>query len=398
MISFGPLTGNNYGPIGGPGSQITVFDTGQSGAPILSVSLTAAASVVGYTGSAWGVEVHWYDASDVELFPTTDTGTLHYNTDPTASLSGGAPTGTTRATVVTNSALNVPDTGSITVNGSLVQGGVCQYGTEKQPGAGIFVAVTSALVDAAIVALGGGILAATAFDTMIGLPVLLDNTCDVPPTVPTFDASDFIPGTQIWSPGSLAKRWQALAAGIWMLYCRCKLAPIGSPAPTQPTQPKFPPTSLPALGTPSLPIVCDPTELCTTLNLVVRELASLNSQVALGRADIQLIQRQAVPFAYVPGTLHTGLSGAGTITLSSPLGLIVQSTALPGYLSSDMAPVASYFKIGEISLGTVDGWTARRIVTHNPHLYVDVDADMTRLGYLFEAGVTANVQELVREP
>jgi hypothetical protein len=78
--------------------------------------------------------------------------------------------------------------------------------------------------------------------------------------------------------------------------------------------------------------------------------------------------------------------------------LAVDSTAKPAYLSSDMAPVASWFKLGEISWGTADGWTARRVVTHDPHLFLEIGADVTTCAYLFEPGVTANIRELIREP
>jgi len=130
----------------------------------------------------------------------------------------------------------------------------------------------------------------------------------------------------------------------------------------------------------------------------MRQMTAIAQELAYARRDVQLIQRQHVPFAYVAGTLHTGLSGAGTITVSTILGLSIQTTTMPPYLSSDMAPVQSWFKLGEVSWGTPDGWMARRIVTHNPHLYLDIDGDITEVGYLFEPGVVANILELVREP
>ncbi len=113
--------------------------------------------------------------------------------------------------------------------------------------------------------------------------------------------------------------------------------------------------------------------------------------------DVRLIQRQKVPFAYVPGTAHTGLTGAGTIAVQGLLGLSVVITAQPGYFSSDMAPVASTFKFGSLSWGTTDGYELRHVVTHNPHLFTGIDGDIAAIGYLFEPGVTATILELLRE-
>jgi hypothetical protein len=143
---------------------------------------------------------------------------------------------------------------------------------------------------------------------------------------------------------------------------------------------------------------CDPSNLCANveqLTLAVTALTQGQRQIA---NLVQLIQRQHVPFGSIPGMSHTGLTGSGTLSVQGILGLSVTPTVIPGYLSATMAPVNSYYRLGEISLGTAAGWERRMIVTHNPHLFTGIDGDITLVGYLFEPGVTATIQELVREP
>lgn len=275
----------------------------------------------------------------------------------------------------------------------------CAYGTGANPDAQVYTTITATLVDAAVLALGGGVLLVTALDTLIGAPLLLGDLCSSPPpATPVFTDADFIAGTQIWAPGSFDKRMQAFKAGIWHFYCRCTPSPGGgSPDPVDYPLPT--PVSGPASGTaPPITVNCDDTAICTLLNQIVRQLTALQLQVTSERSDVQLIQRQKVPFAYVPGTLHTGLTGSGTLAVQGILGLSIDSTSIPSYLSSDMAPVQSWFKLGEVSWGTSDGWQARRVVTHNPHLFLDIDGDVTGVAYDFEPGVVANILELLREP
>jgi hypothetical protein len=130
----------------------------------------------------------------------------------------------------------------------------------------------------------------------------------------------------------------------------------------------------------------------------MRQLSGMSSQIAQLRSDVTLIQRQAVPFAYVPGTLHSGLSDQGTFTCFGILGLSIDITSAPAYLGSDMETPPSSYKFGDISLGTSDGWQRKHWLTHDPQLILDIGADITIVGYTFVQGVTANILELVREP
>lgn len=114
---------------------------------------------------------------------------------------------------------------------------------------------------------------------------------------------------------------------------------------------------------------------------------------------VTLIQRQAVPFAYVPGTVHSGLSGSGQFDVSGILGLGVDLTTTPAYFGSRAGDPLTLWTDSWLNLGTADGWLSRERVTSDPFLILPRDAAaLTLVGYTFAPGVEATITELVREP
>lgn len=113
---------------------------------------------------------------------------------------------------------------------------------------------------------------------------------------------------------------------------------------------------------------------------------------------VTLIQRQAVPFAYVPGTRHTGLVGSGQLAVSGLIGLSVIVTTLPPWLGNIAGDPPELFDVGFVTLGTGDGWTKSVRLEHSPHLIFPITAAVTEVGYTLSPGVVVDVLELVREP
>jgi hypothetical protein len=275
----------------------------------------------------------------------------------------------------------------------------CLYGQEPNPDAGLVIILTGAVVDAAILLLGGGILAATALDTIIGLPLLVDTTCAVPPPpLPTLGPGDFIPGTNIYGPGAIGKLIQTITAAVWSIYCRCTPAPpgLGDPIPFDP--PHYPGGDLPTIHGDYPTIVCDNTNICAYLNSLARQINGLSIQLAYARQDIQLIQRQGVPFGYVAGALFSGLTGAGVLTVADILALRVDFTTIPTEPGAPIGSPDTYFGLGWLTLGTAEGWKNSIRLHHDPQLVEPIDGDITRVGYNFGLGVVADVQTFVREP
>jgi hypothetical protein len=112
---------------------------------------------------------------------------------------------------------------------------------------------------------------------------------------------------------------------------------------------------------------------------------------------VTLIQRQKVPFAYVPGTVHAGLTGSGVITVSGILGLLATLT-LPAWIGSVGNNPPHLFQAGFLTPGNSDGYSATLKLDRNPALFLDLDGDVTRVGYNLHSGVSLDLTELLREP
>jgi hypothetical protein len=397
-ISFGPVSVSAAGPIGSTNGIRPFFDTGQTGSALSSAALAiSAVAVVGYTGSAWNFACLWYDSID-GLLQRDDIGTQHFNTSSSGSMTLTAPAGAERAVVEFEAALNTPDTATAVGNGSFGTTTYCSYGTQVKASTPDWIT----LVPDILVIIAGAVTDGWAWPIaalFLGRTLDLKALCMSPrPAPPVFSPSEllsinrFPPDTE--SIAAIAKAWQWLHWAAWPQFCECV---PGSPSPLPPPVVIEPPPT----GAPPGPLVgftCDTDELCTQMQRLTLAVSALAQGQASMSSLVTLIQRQHVPFAYVPGTRHSGLSGSGTLAISSLLGVSVEATTIPTWLSATTAPVNSYFRLGEISLGTAEGWQRRIIVTHSQHLVLDLDGDLTTLGYLFEPGVVANILELVREP
>lgn len=112
---------------------------------------------------------------------------------------------------------------------------------------------------------------------------------------------------------------------------------------------------------------------------------------------VTLIQRQAVPFAYIGGAAHTGLSGNGNFAVSGILGLRVDLTTVPGRLGESSGDPVSLWDAGWINVGSADGFGPRLFISSNPMLVLPVSSAATVVGYSIPADVTATITELIRE-
>jgi hypothetical protein len=112
-----------------------------------------------------------------------------------------------------------------------------------------------------------------------------------------------------------------------------------------------------------------------------------------------LIQRQAVPFGYVSGAVHTGLSGAGALSISGLLGVKVAITTLPTSYGVLGTSPPEHFDLGFITFGTADGFPSAHRLTRNPHVLMPPRCSVyTDLDYDLSPGVVVTITELVREP
>jgi hypothetical protein len=112
-----------------------------------------------------------------------------------------------------------------------------------------------------------------------------------------------------------------------------------------------------------------------------------------------LIQTPATStLAYVPGTVHAGLTGSGSINTAFLLGLSVELTTIPTQLGQVEGVPVQYYDAGWISLGTADGYGPRQFVANTPLLILDETMLCDKVAYTFHPGVIATITELVPAP
>lgn len=111
-----------------------------------------------------------------------------------------------------------------------------------------------------------------------------------------------------------------------------------------------------------------------------------------------LIQRQLAPFAYIASTVHSSLSGNGTIAVQGLLGIKIEATTVPSRLGLVAGDPNDLFGAGWVNLGTADGFGPRQFISTSPMIIRPVQPDVTVIGYSIPADVTVSITELVREP
>lgn len=112
---------------------------------------------------------------------------------------------------------------------------------------------------------------------------------------------------------------------------------------------------------------------------------------------VTLLQRQAAPFAYVTGTLHSGLSGTGNISVQGVLGALLNAS-VPARAGVESGTPETVFDIGWINFGTADGYTENRQIRTDSQVVLPTQAGLyTLIGYTLLPGVTLSVTELRRE-
>jgi hypothetical protein len=113
---------------------------------------------------------------------------------------------------------------------------------------------------------------------------------------------------------------------------------------------------------------------------------------------VTLIQRQTVPFAYISGPLHSGLTGTGTISVQGILGVLL-NVSVPARAGQVSGTPDTVFDCGWINFGTADGYADRQFITSDSQVIFPAAAGAwTIVAYTFLQGVTVSITELIREP
>lgn len=175
-----------------------------------------------------------------------------------------------------------------------------------------------------------------------------------------------------------------------------------SPATTSPD-----PVFCPAAGTPPMPDVpAQPVDFqpqpgwsCTTIADLCARLFQINQKIDWLRVQVALDASRSDPYEYVLGTVHSGLTGSSTITVSDILGVLVELTTVPSGWGRTSATPTHYIPApATLQIGTADGLGDAIYIHGDTQLQLPVSALATRVVCDFRAGVTGKVTEIARAP
>ena len=148
------------------------------------------------------------------------------------------------------------------------------------------------------------------------------------------------------------------------------------------------------------PVGYNPCTACPPDPFLQGQLAQLISALAIVREQVDLIQRQAVPFATVDGALHAGLTGEGEISVSSLIGARIGLVdTLEGTVTTYSGHPETLYGTGWIRWGDSAGWRPREFLDSEVTLSYPTNAgSLTKIGYSLPAGAEIDIVELGREP
>ncbi len=166
----------------------------------------------------------------------------------------------------------------------------------------------------------------------------------------------------------------------------------GPPPPGSPTTPANPP--VPTTGLPDFPLeaACTTQDIC---NLAQQ----INSSLTLTRRMVDLIQRQEVPFAFLPGTAASGLTGSGNVAVQGITGLLATLTSVPStWGATTDVPRRLVPKVGELRWVTPNGFAEELQLHYDSEVFRNPPPSVTAVHYSVRPGITLTLQPLLREP
>jgi hypothetical protein len=157
------------------------------------------------------------------------------------------------------------------------------------------------------------------------------------------------------------------------------------------TTPASPP--VPTLTTPNFPLEAS----CTTQDVCDLIQQTLQS-VTLLRSMVDLVQRRLLPFAWILGTPHTGLTGTGVISVQDVLGADVSMTVPGGWGSTAETPRRLIPSAGSLQGSDGTSYSDNFQLHYEHELIFFGQSWSTGIRYNFRPGVTATLTPLLPEP
>lgn len=112
---------------------------------------------------------------------------------------------------------------------------------------------------------------------------------------------------------------------------------------------------------------------------------------------VTLIQRQIVPFSYISGPIHSGLTGTGSVTVTSIMGVLL-NVSVPSRAGEIAGTPPVVFDCGWVTFGDANGYSVRKQIRSDSQVIFPEVAGLWReVGYTLLPGVTMALTELRRE-
>lgn len=113
---------------------------------------------------------------------------------------------------------------------------------------------------------------------------------------------------------------------------------------------------------------------------------------------VTVMQRQHVPFAYVAGTQHSGVSGTGSAVISRLLGFQLTVTAHPSTNRISGGNPSYIYDMGWVSVSDADGMIEEKRLTRLSMVWIPRMGQLaTQFNYFLQSGVTLTWTELKPE-
>ena len=387
MPVIGPVSCTN-GPGAFTGEQLAcvLWDSGVR--PASSLSSVQVACSLTFTGgrddASWSTRADAYDASGALVQNFVQITGNRFSTPSATGLFKPLP-GVARVVVRFATDLYQGQTATGTATITTQEVAPCQYGTELTSLANAAVVITQDVIIAVLEPFDAEWLAPV-FNILLYQVFDAQKLChDAPIAPPPIGAGLLTAGFD-----TIFELFSALA---WFLYCQCV---PGTPAPVNPAPPVLTqPTTWPTQ--PTFP--CDPAALCDAIVRIKQLLAAVAQTIGVDYQLTTFLQRYKLPFAYIKGAVHSGLTGEGSFPIPRLVGLLVEITAPDGSQPILAGNPPYLFDQGWMSVSEVNGMIEEKRITRTSFTWLPGSISICDHfnWHLFD-GVTLRVTELEAEP
>lgn len=163
----------------------------------------------------------------------------------------------------------------------------------------------------------------------------------------------------------------------------------GSPTPPPAPPPLTPPTGFPPAPTP--PTCGSYQDICNNIQLIFNQLEGISELITI-------LRDQQTPASLAESTVHSGLSGSGTITVSGILGVRVRLTSIPSFIGRYPDNPTTFINAAWVDWDTAEGWHGPYSIKNDDELIIPLSPLTTKIGYNFSTGVTGSITEIIRGP